>query len=127
MLILLILCAVVSATACALLLRLGQESARRYSLDAAQRFHIGHVPRLGGAAMFVACSVGWLWMAVSERYLGLANRIEFAWSLAFFWWFAALACVAPGVIEDLTHRLPARYRFVGTGLAAILATLLLGL
>lgn len=127
MLILLILCAVVSAAACAALIRLGQESARRYSLDTPQRFHLGHVPRLGGAAMFLACSAGWLWMVVSAPYLGVANRIPFDVTIAFMWWFVTLACVASGVLEDVTHRLPARFRFVGTALAALLATLLLGL
>ena len=127
MLILLILCAVVSAAVCALLLRLGQESARRYSQDTPQRFHFGDVPRLGGAAMFAACSVGWLWMVVSQPYLGVANRIPFSGAEAFTWWFVTLACVSPGIIEDLTHRLPARYRFGGTGLAAVLAAVLFGL
>ena len=26
--------------------------------------------------MFLACTAGWAWMAISEHYLGLANRIE---------------------------------------------------
>jgi UDP-GlcNAc:undecaprenyl-phosphate GlcNAc-1-phosphate transferase len=127
MLILLILCAVVSAAACAVLLRLGQESARRYSMDTPQRFHLGHVPRLGGAAMFAACTVGWLWMVVSQPYFGVANRIPFGGGHAFSWWLVTFVCVLAGVIEDLTHRLPARFRFVTTALAALLATLLFGL
>lgn len=127
MMILLILCAVVSAAACAALLRIGQESARRYSADSPQRFHLGHVPRLGGSAMFLACGAGWIWMAIAQPYLGLANRIPFDGALALTWSLVTLACVAAGVIEDLTHRLPARSRFVGTALAALLATLLFGL
>ena len=63
MLILLILCGAVSAFACALMLRLGRASGRRYGMSKPQRFHAGHVPRLGGVAMMAACTVGWLWMA----------------------------------------------------------------
>ena len=123
MLILLILCAVVSALACALLVRIGQESARRYGEWMPQRFHFGHVPRLGGAAMFVACSVGWAWMAAAERWLGIPQTIPFDFALAMTWWLVALACVASGVVEDLTHELRARARFVSTLLAALLATM----
>jgi UDP-N-acetylmuramyl pentapeptide phosphotransferase/UDP-N-acetylglucosamine-1-phosphate transferase len=121
---LLILCGVFAALGCGLLLRLGQESARRYGAFMPQRFHIGDVPRLGGAAMFLACTVGWAWLAVSDRWFGVEMGISFdyRWSLA--WWFVALVGVASGVIEDLTHRLPARARFVSTGLAALLATVL---
>jgi UDP-N-acetylmuramyl pentapeptide phosphotransferase/UDP-N-acetylglucosamine-1-phosphate transferase len=127
MLILLILCAVVSAAACAALLRLGQESARRYSLDTPQRFHIGHVPRLGGAAMFLSCTAGWVWMVVSQVYLGVPSRIPFDAVVAAAWWLVTFACVSAGVLEDLTHRLAARWRFLATFLAAVLATFLFGL
>ena len=125
--ILLILCAVVSAATCAALLRLGQESARRYTFAMPQRFHIGDVPRLGGAAMFLASSVGWVWMAVSEPYFGIPNSVAFSPALAMTWWLVALAGTVAGVLEDLTSKLRARARFISTTLAALLAVLLLGL
>jgi UDP-GlcNAc:undecaprenyl-phosphate GlcNAc-1-phosphate transferase len=124
MMILLVLCALVSALACAALVRLGQESARRYAPAMPQRFHVGDVPRLGGAAMFVAASVGWAWMSLAEAHLGVRNSIPFDLTLAFSWWLVALTCVASGVLEDLTQRLRARLRFVSTTLAALLATVL---
>lgn len=124
MLILLFLCAVVAAAACGLLLRLGQESARRYSLAMPQRFHLGHVPRLGGAAMFLACTAGWAWMAVAEPLLGIPNAIPFTATLGLSWWLVVLAAVASGVLEDVTHRLRARSRMISTALAALLATVL---
>src|SRR5690242_20612429 len=126
MLILLIVCAGVCALSCGLFMRWGHESARRYGSGMPQRFHVGDVPRLGGASMFLGCSAGWAWLALAPR-LGVVHNIPFDGALAFTWWIVALAGVASGVVEDLTHRLPARLRFVSTGLAALLATVLFGL
>jgi UDP-GlcNAc:undecaprenyl-phosphate/decaprenyl-phosphate GlcNAc-1-phosphate transferase len=120
----LILCGVLAALGCGLLLRLGQESARRYGEFMPQRFHFGDVPRLGGAAMFLACAIGWAWLAVSERWFGVAHGIPFDGKLAWTWTLVALVGVAPGVVEDLTHQLRARARFVSTGVAAVLAVVL---
>lgn len=127
MIILLLLCTIISAFACAMLLRLGQESARRYSTAMPQRFHLGDVPRLGGAAMFIACSFGWTWMALAPRFFGIDSGIPFGGKLALAWWLVAMVGVASGLVEDITHQLPPRSRFLSTLLAAILATLLLGL
>src|SRR5215468_1353839 len=101
----LVLCGVLAALGCGLVLRLGQESARRYGAFMPQRFHIGDVPRLGGAAMFFACTGGWAWLAWSERVLGVDNHIPFSGITAAIWWLVALVGVAAGVIEDLTHKL----------------------
>jgi UDP-N-acetylmuramyl pentapeptide phosphotransferase/UDP-N-acetylglucosamine-1-phosphate transferase len=120
----LILCGIVAALACGLLLRLGQESGRRYGHFMPQRFHIGDVPRLGGAAMFLACSVGWAWLALAQPVLGIDHGIPFGGTVAATWWLVSLVGVASGVLEDVTHRLRARSRFVSTGLAALLATVL---
>lgn len=120
----LVLCSFVAALGCGLLLRLGQESARRYGEGLPQRFHIGDVPRLGGAAMFLACSAGWAWLALAERWFSVDNGIPFSGAVAASWWIVALVGVAAGVVEDLTHQLRARSRFVTTGLAALLATVL---
>jgi len=126
MLILLILCGAVAALGCALLLRWSRESARRYGEAMPQRFHVGEVPRLGGAAIFVACTAGWSWLALA-RYFGVEHHIPFTGTYAATWVFVTLAGAASGVVEDLTHRLPARLRFVSTGLAALLSTVLFGL
>jgi UDP-GlcNAc:undecaprenyl-phosphate/decaprenyl-phosphate GlcNAc-1-phosphate transferase len=122
----LVLCGALAALGCGLLLRLGQESARRYGDFMPQRFHIGHVPRLGGAAMFFACSGGWLWLAFSERF-GVEHGIPFDGATAANWWLATVIGVTAGVLEDLTHQLRARSRFLSTGLAAVLAVALFGL
>ncbi|HZY15052.1 MAG TPA: glycosyltransferase [Ramlibacter sp.] len=128
MLVLLILSGLISLVGCAALLRAGQESSRRYFEQVApQRFHIGHVPRLGGAAMLLACIAGWIWMAVSEPWFGVVNSIPFTLAEALAWSLVALIAAVPGVLEDMMHALKPRWRLAGTALAAIVAVLLLGI
>ncbi|TFZ05168.1 glycosyl transferase [Ramlibacter henchirensis] len=126
MLALLILCAFVSAVACASLVRYGRRSARRYAIDMPQRFHTGHVPRLGGVAMMLACTAGWIWMGVAERYLSIPIGIDFAPELALAWWIVVLIPVLGGVAEDITHRLGARWRLALSAAAGVAAVWLLG-
>jgi UDP-GlcNAc:undecaprenyl-phosphate GlcNAc-1-phosphate transferase len=127
MLVLLVLCAFISGVGCAALLRFGQESARRYGLLLPQRFHAGHVPRLGGVAMLLACACGWAWMVVGERYFGIVNSIAFSGQAAGAWCVVAMVGVAAGVVDDLTQQVRARSRFVSTALAALLACVVFGL
>jgi UDP-GlcNAc:undecaprenyl-phosphate GlcNAc-1-phosphate transferase len=127
MLILLVLCGAIAAVCCGLLLRYARASARRYSLDMPQRFHAGHVPRLGGVAMFAACTAGWAWMVVAEPFLSVPNGIRFPWADALSWWLVAGIAAAAGVAEDVTHRLQARWRLGLTVLAGAAAALILGL
>ena len=126
MLILLILCALVSTVGCALLLRWGHRHARLYSLDMPQRFHAGHVPRLGGVAMLLACIAGWAWMAVAARFLSVPNGIQMGLFTALAWVVVALAGAGAGIAEDLTSRLRPRWRLGATLLAGVLAVWLLG-
>ena len=108
MLILLVLSGLIAFIGCAALLRAGQESSRKYwQLRVPQRFHVGHVPRLGGAAMLLACIAGWLWMAVSEPVFGIVNTIPFTLEQALTWIVVAVIGVAAGIIEDMTHQLQA--------------------
>ncbi|MBI2769669.1 MAG: glycosyl transferase [Burkholderiales bacterium] len=126
MLFLLILCCASAFLATALLIRYGRRHATRYSSSVPQRFHAGDVPRLGGAGMLLACSIGWIWMALSEK-LNVPNQIRFdAWT-ALSLWGVAMVGVTGGVYEDVTQRLSARYRLVFTILAAALAVWLLNL
>jgi UDP-GlcNAc:undecaprenyl-phosphate GlcNAc-1-phosphate transferase len=127
MLILLVLSGIVSTLVCAALLRYGRRNARRYGLSVPQRFHAGHVPRLGGVAMMAACTMGWLWIVGAERYLSVPNSIRMEPQVALAWWAVTLTAVAGGVAEDLTHRLTARWRLLFTVLAGGLAIWVLGL
>jgi UDP-N-acetylmuramyl pentapeptide phosphotransferase/UDP-N-acetylglucosamine-1-phosphate transferase len=127
MLILLILCGAVSCLLCAVLLRYARGSGRRYGLSVPQRFHAGHVPRLGGVAMMGACSVGWAWIVFAERFLSVPNQIRMEPQLALAWWAVVVIAVVGGVGEDLSHRLQARWRLAFTVVASGLAIWLLGL
>lgn len=127
MLILLILCAALSCIACGVILRWGRSNGREYSHTVPQRFHAGHVPRLGGIAMMVACTAGWAWIVGAERFLSIQNQIRLPFSLALAWWAVAIIVVAGGVGEDLTHRLTASWRLLFTVIAGAAATWLLGL
>jgi len=127
MLILLILCGAVSCAACALLLRWGRVSARRYGDSVPQRFHAGHVPRLGGVAMMLGCTVGWAWIVISENWLRVPSQINLSSASAVGLWAVAMIAVAGGVGEDLTHRLKASWRLAFTVVAGAAAAGLLGL
>ena len=127
MLILLVLCAAISCIACALLIRYARANGRRYGHAVPQRFHKGDVPRLGGVGMMLACSFGWTWMLVAERFLGIPNLIRLEPGVAFAVWTVALIALGGGVVEDLTQRLTAASRLVFTLLAAGVAAWVLGL
>ncbi|HEY1226082.1 MAG TPA: glycosyltransferase [Ramlibacter sp.] len=127
MLFLLILCGLLSALACAALIRSGRRIARRYGHDMPQRFHAGDVPRLGGVAMMVGTSVGWFWMAIAEKYLGVANAIHFPVGEALSWCVVAMIAACAGTAEDVWHQLRARWRLIFTVFSGLTAVLLLGL
>ena len=123
MLILVILSGLLSLLGCAALLRAGQESSRRYwqLTDVPQRFHVGHVPRLGGAAMLLACVGGWVWMALSEPVFGVVNSIPMKLSTALSYCTVAFVAAFTGLLEDITHAMKPRWRLLGTLLAALAA------
>lgn len=127
MLMLLILCCLVSALGCAVLLRYGRRNAARYAMTMPQRFHAGDVPRLGGVAIMVACTIGWVWTSVfADRFrpltgLGLQPATVMAW------WAVMLVGVIAGVAEDLTHRLRVGWRLAFTLAAGVAAVMVLNL
>lgn len=124
---LLILCGVVSTLASGVLIRSGRRSAERYALDMPQRFHAGHVPRLGGVAMLAACSCGWFWMVIAQPYLGVINGIDFSPREALAWCVAASIAAGGGIAEDVWHFLRARWRLIFTLVAAVAGVVLLQL
>ena len=126
MLLLLILCFVSAFVATALVVRYARGHARRYAAEVPQRFHIGNVPRLGGLAMLAACSIGWGWIALAPGF-GVANHIPGDALLVGALCAVSFLGVGVGVLEDLSQRLPVRFRMLLTIAAAVLAVWLLGL
>lgn len=120
MLFLLILCCASTFLATALVVRYGRHRADVYGMGLPQRFHAGHVPRLGGAAMLVGCTVGWAWMVLSD-WLQLRNQIRLDGWMALTIWGVTLIPAVGGILEDITQRLRASLRLLLTVLAAILA------
>jgi UDP-GlcNAc:undecaprenyl-phosphate/decaprenyl-phosphate GlcNAc-1-phosphate transferase len=126
MLFLLILCFATAFLATAFLVRYARGHTEKYGSAVPQRFHSGHVPRVGGIGMLAGCTVGWGWMLASQWFNLVAQpRADFD-TVASLWVIACVA-VAAGALEDLTQRLPAANRLVLTVGAALLAVWLLNL
>lgn len=127
MLQLLLLSALVSAIACAFMIRAGRRNAARYRLDMPQRFHAGHVPRLGGLGMLAGVLAGLVWASSAQSLLGLRIGVAVTPSDAWAWALPAVLACAGGSAEDITHRLRARWRLLATLGAGIAGAWLLGL
>ena len=117
MLALIVISFLVAAVSVLYFMRRGRRHARRYGSDMPQRFHAGHVPRLGGAGVFIGTCVAWL--AIGP----LQDKVNVPWSLQQA--LLMIACLAPavlgGIVEDVTQRVPVRVRLGLTiGSAALL-------
>lgn len=77
--------------------------------------------------MMLACTAGWLWMAVAERWLSVPHGIKVEPATAATLWLVTLVGVAGGVAEDVTHRLPTTLRLGFTLAAGVLAAWMLDL
>lgn len=90
-----------------------------------QRFHLGHVPRLGGVAILAGTSFAWL-LGLGQMAWGDTASLRFGgWVL--LWLLALLPAAIGGIAEDMTQRLPVRYRLAFTGMSGALAVVLLGM
>lgn len=126
MLFLLFLCLGASFVATLWLIRTAREHPETYAEHLPQRFHVGHVPRLGGVAMFAGCTAGWGWMMASEPLLLPGQFRLDMWRGMALWTLVALV-LAGGVYEDLTQRFSPRYRLLMTLMAGLMAWAVLGL
>ncbi len=118
---LLFLSFLVAAFTVMVFMRRARRHARRYAADMPQRFHKGHVPRLGGAGVMLGMGVAWLVAGWPE------DPFNVRWSVASSG--LMLLCIAPavlgGIAEDITQRIPVRYRLALTlGSALLLCWLL---
>jgi UDP-N-acetylmuramyl pentapeptide phosphotransferase/UDP-N-acetylglucosamine-1-phosphate transferase len=123
MIALIVISFVFSALAVMVFMRRARKHARRYAADMPQRFHKGHVPRLGGAGVFLGMGLAWL----SAGWFGDPFNIGWPATASGL----VLLCIAPavlsGITEDVTQRVPVRYRLALTIGSALLLCWVLGL
>jgi len=106
-----------SAAAVLYFMRRARRHARRYGTDMPQRFHRGHVPRLGGAGILIGMGAAWAAAGISGT-----DPFNVDWPLAAS--MLTLACILPavlgGIAEDMTQKLPVRLRLGLTAFSAVL-------
>lgn len=106
------------------LIRVGVVHARGYDFHKPQRFHWGHVPRLGGVAMLAGWALSSVRLAAAP-YLGDVGFMGMSWSVWLAWMLVVLPAWVGGAFEDLTQRLSVGRRLLLTGSSGVLAVLLL--
>lgn len=116
----------VAALAAGLIVRWGREHAAVYSETMPQRFHLGDIPRLGGAALLLGMCMSWGLGVLQSSQWGDPGSLRLgAW--VYGWLFALLPAALGGIAEDMTQRLSVRYRLALTGASGVLAVWLLDL
>src|SRR3990167_945154 len=115
----------VAALAAGFIVRWMRSHAAVYGNGMPQRFHLGDVPRLGGAAVLLGMMAGW-GVGVALSWLGdpASLRLD-GWVVA--WLLVLLPSAVGGIAEDMTQRLTVRYRLGFTAVSGVLAVVLLGL
>jgi UDP-GlcNAc:undecaprenyl-phosphate/decaprenyl-phosphate GlcNAc-1-phosphate transferase len=108
------------------LIRRAREHTKHYADSMPQRFHVGDTPRLGGVAIMVGMSAGWMFGPVASLLSG-DIRLHLAWAQVWPWLVALMPAVVGGAMEDATQRVSAKYRLGMTGLSALIAWWLLDL
>ena len=96
-----------------------------YPHDAPQRFHQGHVPRVGGIGLLV----GWVAALAALpvlQWAEMAGNIDPSLLNLGAWLLLLLPAFIGGVLEDLTQRLAVLWRLLLTLVSASLAAWLLG-
>jgi UDP-GlcNAc:undecaprenyl-phosphate/decaprenyl-phosphate GlcNAc-1-phosphate transferase len=122
MLAMLISATILSVLANGLLIRQFGHYARNYRLDMPQRFHAGHVPRYGGAAMMFATAASAFIFAGSSQLHFPTTQGAIAKVL-----LTCLPIFIAGLLDDITQRVGVRWRLLAGLLSGILATQYLGL
>ena len=110
----------------ALIIRWMSGHAHTYGDAMPQRFHVGAVPRLGGLALLLGSSAGWLagmWESTSAGDPGSLRLGNWVW----LWLAVLLPAALGGIAEDVTQRLAVRWRLLLTLCSGLLALWLLEL
>jgi len=116
----------ISVSLCLLLILIGKERARLYAKEMPQRFHKGHVPRMGGLAMAAGCLGAWC-LGAASLHLGLSINVPLQWRDALLWLVVLAPTVLAGVLEDYTLRIGVRWRLLASALCGVLGCTLMGL
>ncbi|MGP1681212.1 MAG: glycosyltransferase family 4 protein [Giesbergeria sp.] len=114
-----------TTVAAALVVRWLSGHSNGYGQAMPQRFHFGHVPRLGGAAVLVGVAVSW-GVGVFQSFSGDPASLRLGGWVG-GWALAVLPAAIGGIAEDMTQRLSVRYRLGLTALSGAIAVALLGL
>lgn len=114
---------IVSLTVLSVCIRFTSGHAERYSQLMPQRFHAGHVPRLGGLGLLLGTVAAWGLIV----YFGNRLNVHMGWREVGPWLLVLLPAWIGGVAEDLTQRLRVSYRLILTASSALLACQLMSL
>ncbi len=98
-------------------------SAFVYGEGMPQRFHAGHVPRLGGVALLLGVAAGWF-LGVAQSWRGDPSSLRMGMWVG-VWLLVLLPSALGGIFEDMTQRLAVRFRLGLTGISGLLAVFLL--
>lgn len=104
-------------------IRRTRDLAHGYGQSKPQRFHTGHVSRLGSVGVLAGASLAWAFASGNGE---LVNVNIDGWRVT-LWLMLLMPAWVGGVIEDLTQRLSVRYRLCLTALSAGVACALLDL
>ena len=115
----------VAALAAGFIVRWMRSHAANYGNGMPQRFHLGDVPRLGGAAVLLGMAASWL-LGMVLTQLGDPASLRLG-GAAVVWLLVLLPSAVGGIAEDMTQRLTVRYRLGFTAASGCLAVLLLQL
>jgi UDP-GlcNAc:undecaprenyl-phosphate/decaprenyl-phosphate GlcNAc-1-phosphate transferase len=104
----------------------GRARARLYAQDMPQRFHKGHVPRIGGVAIVIGALAAWILAWVSSVIQLPINVPVLGRDLA-LWSATLLPVVVAGVYEDFTQHLGVRWRLAAGALTGAIGCATMGL
>ncbi len=126
MLVLALFAFLMSVGLCLVLIVFGKGSARTYGRHKPQRFHHGHVPRVGGLGIALACGLAWC-LGAGAVGLGLSINAGIKWFDVAVLLLVLAPVVGAGAIEDNTHKIKAVWRLFASLLTAALGCALLHL
>jgi len=118
MLLAMLLCGALAFALTGLIVRFARDHTRDHPEEAPQRFHWGHVPRLGGVAMLAAFTGGILALQAVD-WPNVTHGMH-PYHVAAFLGCTVVATLV-GAYEDLTQRLTVRWRLLFTFMAASIA------